>query len=78
MNTLVPSLANFSFARWCIFEAQYQKSPQKFTAALMVETRRLADNFGMSGQQSRARIDRNQGGAAQKDPAESYFGKNTG
>lgn len=65
-----------AFARWCILEAQFQKAPQKFTAALMVEARRLADVFGMSGQQSRARIKTIPGQAA--DPAEQYFGKNTG
>lgn len=60
------------FAKYCIFEARFRKKPEEFTGNMLTELRRIAECFGMSGAQSRARIKTRAGKS--EDPAEKYFG----
>jgi phage terminase small subunit len=63
------------FAKYCILEARFRKKPEEFTGNLLTEQRRIAECFGMSGAQSRARIKTKPVQSA--SPAAKYFENRT-
>jgi len=64
------------FGVWCVLMADFQKSPQRFTAALMTQMRALASSFGLvPTDRERLHVPK---AIVEENPAAKYFGNHDG